>query len=364
MEEDMNRLTLVMITILMTCGMFAAPSDLPAQAPPGMVLIPGGSYDMGCRFEPCYSWNLPIHTVYVDSFYMDIHEVTCRQYCDYLNQVYREGLVELNGGIIYKAGGIEPYCNTRAFDPASRIYRYRPLRARLWLDEVLEEPQREEKDDMTFQGQWHTFVFKVLAGKENHPMLEVSWFGAVAYANWLSEQDEKTPCYNLSTWECNFSADGYRLPTEAEWEYAARGGEYSPYYKFPWGDNELDGSKANYDNSGDPYDGTYPVPESTPVGYYDGYQSPPGLDMANGYGLYDMAGNVFEWCNGWWASDYYSYSPYDNPKGASSGEFRVIRGGSFHKTEDFLKCGYRNGGHPEDRPHDRGLRLVMAAWDK
>ena len=140
-------------------------------------------------------------------------------------------------------------------------------------------------------------------------MVEVSWYGSAAYGNWRSTQDGRDPSYNLSTWECNFDANGYRLPTEAEWEYAARGGEHDPYYRYPWGDT-IDGSMANYRESGDPYE-TGPYPWTTPVGHYDGNQTPPGVDMGNGYGLYDVAGNVYERCNDWYSSTYYGSSPYE-----------------------------------------------------
>ena len=134
-------------------------------------------------------------------------------------------------------------------------------------------------------------------------MADVTWYGAAAYCNWRSQEEGYQQCYNLSTWECDFSKNGYRLPTEAEWEYAARGGEHKPYYRYPRS-NSIDGSEANYWSSGDPYEtGSYPW--TTPVDYYP----------ANGYGLYDMAGNVWDWCNDWYSDTYYSSSPYNNPTG-------------------------------------------------
>ena len=168
----------------------------------------------------------------------------------------------------------------------------------------------------------------------NHPVLYVSWYGAVAYCNYY----------------------GYRLPTEAEWEYAARGGQYSPYYRYPWG-NDIDGSNANYSSSGDPYEaGT--SPHTTPVGYYNGSQIPFGVDMANGYGLYDVAGNLKEWCSDWFDLNYYTVSPYDNPTGPANGSVRVVRGGAWTGNTDSCLVAIRDSTTPSNRNIHYGFRVV------
>ena len=298
--------------------------EINVQKPSLMVQIPAGEFEMGDHFGVGDHDELPVHTVYIDSFYMDIYEVTNQKYCDYLNSAYSQGVIEVNGGIVYKKGDSEPYCGTTPSSSYSRIT-------------------------------WNGSTFGITAGKEYHPMLMVSWYGAAAYANWRSEQAGLTPCYDLDTWECNFGADGYRLPTEAEWEYAARGGEY--YYKYPWGDN-IDGSKANYTISGDPFE-TGPYPWTTPAGYYDGNQIPAGLDMANGFGLYDMAGNVFEWCNDWYHDDYYSSSPYNNPHGPSSGSDRVVRSFGWSSSGGTLRCANRQNRYPGDMFNHYGFRLAL-----
>ena len=305
--------------------------DLVLGSPPGlddeMALVPGGAYEMGDHHDGMVE-ALPVHTVLVDSFWIDTYEVTNEKYCAYLNSAYSQGLIEVLGtGTVINAGSSEPYCDTYSASSESRIT-------------------------------WNGSAFGIAAGTEEHPMVRVSWYGAVAYANWRSARDGLSPCYDLSTWDCDFGACGYRLPTEAEWEKAARGGEHNPYYRYPWGDS-IDGSMANYVTSGDPYE-TGPAPHTTPVGYYDGNQTPPGSDMANGYGLYDLAGNMVELCQDWYDPSYYGLSPYDNPTGPLAGAVRVARGGSWYFIPLTLRSAMRNGFPPAVRFGHLGFRVLAA----
>ncbi|MCK4658074.1 MAG: SUMF1/EgtB/PvdO family nonheme iron enzyme [Phycisphaerae bacterium] len=295
----------------------------------GMVLIPGGEFEMGNHYGVGDPDELPVHAVRVDPFYMDVYEVTNQQYCDYLNSAYAQGSIQVTGGVVHKIHDeSKPYCDTYEASSYSRIH---------------------------FSGG----TFTITTGKEDHPMVEVSWYGAAAYCNWRSDMHGREACYDLSTWACDFSKNGYRLPTEAEWEYAARGGHHSPHYKYPWG-NDIDGSKANYWPSGDPYE-TGGYPWTTPVGYYDGGQTPSGSDMVNGYGLYDMAGNVYEWCNDWYDSAYYSISPYDSPQGPASGTYRVLRGGSWYFNAYGLRCANRYWNMPDYPNNPNGFRVAAAS---
>ena len=305
--------------------------------PTEMVLIPAGEFMMGDSFDEGGADELPVHDVYLDSYYIDTYEVTNDQYCTYLNSAYGQGLIHLSGGIVYKAGGTSyPYCDTYSYDDDSRIH---------W-DAVDEE-------------------FWITSGKEGHPMEYVNWYGAVAYSNWRSDQDGRTPCYDLDTWECNFSANGYRLPTEAEWEKAA-GWDPVQERHFRFGEHTdgcgydcLDGHRANYGESGDPFE-TGDSPWTTPVGYYDGTNHG-GYQTENAqsyYGCYDMSGNVWEWCHDWYDSGYYSSSPYDNPTGPVSGACRVWRGNGWGYDPSTCRAANRHWYGPFGRGHALGFRCV------
>ena len=231
---------------------------------------------------------------------------------------------------VYQSGsGGVPICSLNSLDPLSRIT-------------------------------WDGSFFDVVPGKADHPMVTLTWFGCCTYANRLSLDNSLTPCYDEVTWICDYNVDGFRLPTEAEWEYAARGAEYNPYYAFPWGDM-INGSQANFKLSGDPYEAG-PNPQTTPVEYYDGNQVPSGVDMANGYGLYSMTGNVLEWCGDWYESSFYSSSPTDQPMGPATGVGRVVRGASWDSSGDFsLRTAKRSAFSPFLRYSTIGFRVAAKA---
>jgi formylglycine-generating enzyme required for sulfatase activity len=298
---------------------------------PNMTYIPGGEFEMGDHFAPeGYEDELPVHAVLVDAFFMGRFEITNQQYCDYLNSALPSGSIYLFSNVVYGTENGQGYCDTSASSSYSPI---------------------------VYSGGIFTVGTKDGRDRSDDPMVMVSWYGASAYCNWRSGEEGYESCYNLSTWEFDFSKNGYRLPTEAEWEYAARGGNDSPYYRYPWGDS-IGGSKANYWNSGDPYEaGDYPW--TTPVGYYDGSQIPAGSDMANGYGLYDMTGNVFEWCNDWYDENYYDVSPYDNPTGPAGGTSRVFRGSGWVSLSNSCRVAIRGIRTPNFRIHSYGFRLAL-----
>jgi len=185
---------------------------------------------------------------------------------------------------------------------------------------------------------------------DNLPVENVSWYDAIEYCNKRSEKEGLTPTYLRNgdnvTW--NRNANGYRLPTEAEWEYACRTGTKTPFST----GNNITTSQANY-NGNNPYN-------NSAKGEYRRKTLPVGSFAPNGWGLYDMHGNVFEWC---W-DQYYKYTsrePQTDPIGEVSGDYRVNRGGGWFNTAAIIRSANRNGSSPSERNSNLGFRLVRNA---
>ena len=205
------------------------------------------------------------------------------------------------------------------------------------------------------------------AGKAaDHPVQTVSWHAVVKWCNARSEKERLTPCYsvanviyktgNSDAVICDWIGSGYRLPTEAEREKAARGGVSGQ--RFPWGD-EITHSQANYNSSA-----TYSFDLSPTRGYHPNYStggtpytSPVGSFATNGYGLHDMAGNIWDWCWDWYSGSYYS-SGVTNPRGPATGSIRVFRGGNWVNTANYCRSSDRNGNSPTVSAYGIGFRVV------
>ena len=262
-----------------------------------MVLIPAGEFEMGDPFNEGTTYERPVHTVSLDAFYIDVYEVTNAMYAKFLNAM---------GKHVGDTGHI-------------------------WLD-------IGDGDEMIelVGGQ-----YQPKAGFEDYAVVEVSWYGASAYAQWA----------------------GKRLPTEAEWEKAARGGQVGERY--PWGNDEPDGSQCNYADKNTSYSWSDQSAD-------DGYQTtaPVGLYPPNGYELYDIAGNVWEWCVDELDVEFYENSPKENPVSGgatllmpdnfnSIRERRILRGGSWHSTPEILRAAYRYSSEPAVTLSYFGFRCVM-----
>jgi len=304
--------------------------------PPDMAFIPAGTFQMGDTFGEGWSGELPLHNVYIDAFYMDKYEVS--------NEKMRKVM-------------------QWAFDNGK-------ITATIATATNLEGDQQEllDLDDSHCQISFSTNsnTFTINAGKSNYPCVEVTWHGSQAYCNYKSDMEGLERCIAFTNWSCNWNANGYRLPTEAEWEKAARGSVTG--MRFPWSDkNIITHSMANYKSyweSDSPY---YSYDHATNAGYNSAfatgthpYTSPEGYFAANDYGLYDMAGNVYEWNNDWIASDWYSQAGATNAntRGPTSGSYRVLRSGGWVFSANDSRCANRFSGMPSDGDYYVGFRSV------
>jgi formylglycine-generating enzyme len=276
--------------------------------PSGMAMIPAGSFTMGDSLGDGYVNELPAHSVQVSAFYIDKCEVT-------------------------KA---------------------------LW-DEV----------KAWNGGNGYSYAYAGSGKATNHPVHTISWHDAVKWCNARSQKEGLTSCYytdaglttvyktGLVIPYVKWNANGYRLPTEAEWEKGARGGANSR--RFPWSDADtIAHSRANYNSSSD-----YVYDISPTRGYHPSfarggypYTSPVGYFAANVYGVNDMTGNIAEWCWDWYGT--YSSNTQMDPRGPATGSYRVLRGRDWYSYACYIRCAYRYYTTPTSATDTFGFRCVRA----
>lgn len=190
-------------------------------------------------------------------------------------------------------------------------------------------------------------------GRADRPVIDVSWYDAVEYCNWLSalkglEMAMEGKKEDDDTYFIRLEVNGYRLPTEAEWEYAAREG--GKKVRFGNGKDDADPVEINFDGS-EPYKKDY-----SKVGEYRSKTTPVYQFAPNALGLHDMSGNVDEWCWDWYDENYYENSPEKNPVGPDTGSYRVIRGGAWNNDAFYCRVAFRYRNFPDNRYYGVGFR--------
>ncbi len=258
---------------------------------PELALIPAGDFLMGS--DEGEDDERPAHRVHVDDFLIGVHPVTQGEYSRFVQDTGQRAPAVYELPLVVSAGGRD---RERTFRTAGQPY--------VWVDSV---PPPDRLD---------------------HPVALVRWDDAVAYCAWLSATSGRV----------------VRLPTEAEWEKAARGGVEGKRY--PWGDR-LDRNMANFltDPSLKAIHGTTPCRSYPP----------------NAYGLFDVTGNVWEWVSDWYDPTYYAAAPERNPAGPRQGHLHIIRGGGWLVADvRMLSCSHRHKVPPDTYSYSIGFRIVCA----
>jgi len=309
-----------------------------------MVWIPGGEFSMGstaeseslCGLPGLTRDSLPVHRVYVDGFWMDATELTNEEFEKFVNATHYVTIAE-------RTPTREEFPDAPLENLVAGSTVFTPTKDTVPLDDYFQWWRYQKGANWRHpEGPEST-----IKGKERFPVVQIAYEDAVAYATWT----------------------GKRLPTEAEWEFAARGGLTGKLYA--WGDEFHANNKALANT----YQGKFPVKDTAADGFAG--LAPVGSFAANGYGLYDVAGNAWEWVNDWYAPDYYAVLAKSggvarNPHGPSSSsdpfgantKTRVHRGGSFLCTDQYCSrymVGTRGKGEVTTASNHLGVRLVMDA---
>jgi formylglycine-generating enzyme required for sulfatase activity len=292
------------------------------EVPSGFVSIPAGTFTMGSPADEPGRWDgeTQHQVTLTHGIYVQTTEVTNQQYAELAQWAYDHG--------------------------------YATVAADTSLHDALDGSTQHLLDlasghnEISFSGG----MFTVEAGKADHPVMYVTWYGSVAYCDWLSLQQGLPRAYNHATWQCNggnpYTAAGYRLPTEAEWEYACRAGSTTAFANGPITQIDCDPIDPNLDLMG-----WY-------CGNANGWTHPVARKLPNAWGLYDMHGNVWEWCNDRWGN--YGGTVTD-PAGPGAGSNRVIRGGLWGINAQVCRSANRDYFYPIYANYFIGFRLVRSS---
>jgi len=286
--------------------------------PGEIVSVSEGAFEMGDPWDEGADNERPVHSVSLSAYEIGKYEVTNQEYVDVLNWAIDQGHLS-----------VRRYEEVRAY--GKRLVD-------IW-----------DADSTIAYSEGRLVVANGGFLLADHPVLLVSWYGAAAYCNWLSEIEGLTPVYDTSmgTWRADFANNGYHLPTEAQWERAAAWSTSGGHFRFGNGTDNIGRENANYSywySLDNPLTRTH----TSPVGYYR---------EASPAGCYEMSGNVWEWCNDWWHREY-TPEAIANPTGPTSGSKRVTRGGSWWNNANPCRSAFRGYRDPSDVYTDTGFRVA------
>ncbi|MBN1181727.1 MAG: formylglycine-generating enzyme family protein [Bacteroidales bacterium] len=284
----------------------------------------------------------PAHLVSLSvPFEMSQYEITNEQFCEVMNWSVKKGYTKINNGDLTGIDG-RKYLGISNLDGGNASYLAIQFGIQIQGDTIY--PQK---------------------GCKQHPVHAVTWYGAISFCNFLSEMSGLPKVYSSNGEYWDTTKNGFRLPTEAEWEYAAR---KDKKYNYAWGDE----INIHYLNYGPSQDSIAKKSVFRPVGFFNGKVKERFVtkDNSSPFGIYDMNGNVWEWCWDWYGRDYYKYSTDKDPKGPKSGDDRppydinvptkVWRGCGWVANDAFCRITKRWSANPDIAINELGFRIVIS----